>query len=305
MASAYSTLANYGNRVENYLIQRIEDAEGNIVYQHRVERTRVLDPALAAAVVNTLEKAVSRGTGGNAYIGRPQAGKTGTHQDHTDVWFVGFVPQFTTSVWVGFPDAQIEMRNIVINGTYYDRVWGSSVAAPIWAQFMNIVTADLPALDFPADPDGIEAYYQTPRKEVPDVVGMELAKALKELYEAGFDAEWKYVNSDEPKDDVVTQDPEGPTKMKQGETVQLEVSNGRSPEVDMPNLAGMDLGEALALLEDLRAASEIEFTWQLVSVSTADPAEHNKVVATRPAAGRPITEDTVIVIRYRVYAGGG
>ncbi|MBN2113100.1 MAG: transglycosylase domain-containing protein, partial [Acidimicrobiia bacterium] len=88
MASAYSTLANYGMRVENYLIERIEDADGNVVYQHRVERTRALDPALAAAVVNTLEQAVSRGTGGNAYIDRPQAGKTGTHEDHTDAWFV-------------------------------------------------------------------------------------------------------------------------------------------------------------------------------------------------------------------------
>ena len=182
MAAGYSTLANYGQRVENYLIERIEDADGNVVYQHRVERTRVLDPALAAAVVRTMEQVVSRGTGGNAYIGRPQAGKTGTHQDHTDVWFVGFVPQLTTSVWVGFPDSQVEMRNIVIHGTYYSQVWGSSVAAPIWAEFMELVTADLPVLDFPPNPPGIEVYYETPREEVPDVVGMDLDKARKELY---------------------------------------------------------------------------------------------------------------------------
>jgi penicillin-binding protein 1A len=305
IAAGYSTLANYGSRVENYLIERIEDAEGNVVYQHRAQRTRVLDPALAAAVVNTLEQAVSHGTGGNAYIGRPQAGKTGTHQDHTDVWFVGFIPQFTTSVWVGFPDSQVEMRNIVINGTYYDRVWGSSVAAPIWADFMEIVTDGLPVIDFPPDPAGIAAYYETPREEVPDVIGMELEDALKELYEAGFDAEWEYVNSDEPEDEVVTQDPEHPAKMKQGEKVKLEVSNGKSPEAIMPNLVGMDLGEALALLDALRTESEVDFTWELVAVATADPAQHNTVAGTRPGTGRPITEDTVVVIRYRSYDGGG
>jgi penicillin-binding protein 1A len=305
MAAGFSTLANYGLRVENYLIERIEDAEGNVVYQHRAEHTRVLDAALAAAVVNTLEQAVSRGTGGNAWIGRPQAGKTGTHQDHTDVWFVGFIPQFSTSVWVGFPDSQVEMRNITINGTYYAQVWGSSVAAPIWADFMELVTAGLPVMDFPPDPEGIEAYYQTPREEVPDVIGMELEDARDELYEAGFDVEWEYVNSDEPEDDVVTQDPEHPTKIKQGEKVKLEVSNGRSPEAIMPNLVGMDLGEALALLDALRTDSEVDFTWELVSVAAADPAEHNKVVGTRPGTGRPITKDTVVVIRYRTYEGGG
>jgi len=305
MAAGYSTLANYGARVENYLIERIEDADGNVVYQHRAVRSQVLDAALAASVVHTLELAVSNGTGGNAYIGRPQAGKTGTHQDHTDVWFVGFIPQYTASVWVGFPDSQVEMRNIVINGTYYDRVWGSSVAAPIWADFMEIVTAGLPVMDFAADPEGIAAYYETPRAEVPDVIGMTLEDAEDDLYQAGFDVEWEYVNSDEPEDDVVTQDPEHPTRIKQGETVKLEVSNGRTPEAIMPNLVGMDLGEALALLDALRTDSEVTFTWELVSVATADPAEHNKVVGTRPGTGRPITKDTVVVIRYRVYEAGG
>ncbi|MBN2114460.1 MAG: PASTA domain-containing protein, partial [Acidimicrobiia bacterium] len=268
------------------------------------ERTRALDPALAAAVVNTLEQAVSRGTGGNAYIDRPQAGKTGTHEDHTDAWFVGFIPQYTTSVWVGFPDGQVEMRNIVINGTYYDRVWGSSVPAPIWADFMEIVATGLPALDFAPDPEGIEAYYQTPRAEVPDVIGMDIDRAVKEIYKAGFDVEWEYVNADEPEDEVVSQDPEHPTKIKQGETVALEVSNGRTPEAIMPNLVGMDLGEALALLDALREDSEVDFTWELVSVATSDPAEHNQVVGTRPGTGRPITADTVVVIRYRAYGGG-
>ena len=164
MASAYSTLANHGTRVENYLIERIEDADGNVIYQHQVDERRVIEEAIAAAAVNTMEQAVSRGTGGSAVLSpaRPQAGKTGTHENYTDVWFVGFIPQYTTSVWVGFPDSQVEMRNITVNGVFVPRAFGGSVAAPIWREFMQIVTADLPVQDFPPDPDGIGVYYQTP-----------------------------------------------------------------------------------------------------------------------------------------------
>jgi membrane peptidoglycan carboxypeptidase len=298
MASAYSTLPNYGSRVENYLIERIEDADGNVIYQHQVERTQVLDPALAAAVVRTLEQVVTRGTGGNAYIGRPQGGKTGTHENYTDAWFVGFIPQYTTSVWVGFPDSQVEMRNLVIHGTYYDVVWGSNVAAPIWGDFMKIATEGLPVEDFPPNPDGIDVYYQTPREEVPDVVGLQLDKAKKKLYEAGFDVDITYINADQPQDEVVTQDPEHPSRIKQGESVKIEVSNGQPPQVAMPDLVGMNLSDALAVLDALRSSSQVAFTWELVSEPTTDPSLHNQVVATRPAAGGTVTKDTVVVVRY-------
>jgi membrane peptidoglycan carboxypeptidase len=305
MAAGYSTLANYGWRVENYLIERIEDADGNVVYQHETQRTRALDGALAAAVVNTMEQVITNGTGGNAWIGRPQAGKTGTHEDHTDVWFIGFIPQYTTSVWVGFPDSQVEMRNLVINGTYHEVVWGSNVAAPLWADYMQIATEGLPVLNFPADPEGVELYYQTPRVEVPDVVGMELEKATEELYKAGFNVEVEYVNSDEPEDQVVSQDPENPERIRQAEVVMLEVSSGRPPEVAMVDLVGLNAAEAVGILRALREATEIEFTWELVTVPVSDPAERNRVVATRPQEGGMITKDTVVVVRYTVFQAGG
>jgi len=305
MAAGYSTLANYGWRVENYLIERIEDAQGNVIYQHETDRTRVLDGALAAAVVNTMEQVITNGTGGNAYLGRPQAGKTGTHEDNTDVWFIGFIPQYTASVWVGFPDSQVEMRNLVINGTYYETVWGSNVAAPLWRDYMEIVTDGLPVLDFPPDPEGVELYYQTPREEVPDVVGMELDEATDELYEAGFNIEVEYVNAEEPEDEVVSQDPENPEKLKQGEVVKLEVSNGLAPEVEMVDLVGLSSGEAVAILTALREATEIDFTWELVTVPVSNPAQRDQVLATRPEEGGMITKGTVVVIRYTVYQTGG
>jgi len=160
-------------------------------------------------------------------------------------------------------------------------------------------------LDFPPDPEGVELYYQTPREEVPDVVGMELDEATDELYEAGFNIEVEYVNAEEPEDEVVSQDPENPEKLKQGEVVKLEVSNGLAPEVEMVDLVGLSSGEAVAILTALREATEIDFTWELVTVPVSNPAQRDQVLATRPEEGGMLTEGTVVVIRYTVYQAGG
>lgn len=163
MASAYSTIANQGALVESYLIERIEDSAGNVIYQHEVERSQVIEPALAAAVINTMQKVISEGTGGNASIGRPQFGKTGSIiPTYSDAWFVGAVPQFTTAVWVGFADDQRPMVDLTVRGTFLPRMFGSSVPAPIWREFMNIVLADVPVEDFPPDPEDTAEYYGSP-----------------------------------------------------------------------------------------------------------------------------------------------
>jgi penicillin-binding protein 1A len=303
MAAAFSTIANFGTRMDNYLIERIEDSEGNIIYQHQTTRTQVLEPALAAAVVRTMEQAVTRGTGGSAYIPRPQAGKTGTHENSTDVWFVGYIPQYTTAVWVGFPDSQVEMKNITIKGTYYSSVYGGSVPAPIWKQFMLEVTADLPVEDFPPDPEGIGVYYQTPRVEVPDVVGMDLDDAEEELFEAGLDVTIKLVNSDKPKDEVVAQDPEEGTRVLQGSTVEIEVSNGKPPTVVMPGLIGKSRTEANGIMSNLRASSGVNFSWSFVETVSDVREDHNTVYETRPGPGAILTENSSVVIYRYVLPG--
>lgn len=305
MAASYSTLANQGWRVDSYLIQRIEDADGNVVYEHESNRTRVLDAALSAAVVNTMEQVVAHGTGGNAYIGRPQGGKTGTHEGNTDVWFVGFIPQYTTAVWVGFPDSQVELVNVTINGVHYSTVWGSNVAAPIWHDYMEIVTADLPVLDFAPDPPGIDVYYQVPRAEVPDVVGMDLDRAKEALAHAGFRAEITEVFSEEPAGTVVSQRPPYPARAPQGETVELEVSGGHQAQVAMVGLVGLRTGEAISVLSALREATQIPFSWDLVPATVTDPGQVDIVLGTRPREGVMIAEGTVIVLRYGVLAGQG
>jgi len=303
MASAYSTIANEGARVENYLIERIEDADGNVVYQHQVERTQVLEPALAAAVINTMEKVISQGTGGNAYIGRPQIGKTGTHENYLDAWYVGSVPQYTTAVWVGFPDAQVPMVNLTVKGTFIPRMFGSSAPAPIWKEFMEVVVADLPVEDFPEDPPGTAVYYATPRVEVPDVTGLDYDRAQREILQAGLDVTITLVNSDEAENTVAGTDPVAGARVEQGTVVEIEVSNGLSPTGSVPNLVGLKRNQANTTLRNLSDASHLTFSWVFdAQVPTGDQSQDNTVAFTVPSAGSPIGDTTVIHITLYVYS---
>jgi len=259
MAAAFSTIANYGERVDTYLVERIEDTDGNVVYQHQVETTQVLEPALAAAVVNTMEKVITSGTGPRADIGRPQAGKTGTHENNTDTWFVGYVPQYTTAVWVGFPDSQVEMKNITVDGTFDSRGYGSTLPAPIWKQFMTIATADLPFEDFPSDPPGTGMYYQTPRAEIPDVTGLGFEEAQEVMFKAGFDIDVKLENSLLPEDTVIGSSPDIGDLQEQGSTVEVLISNGLSPTTVLPELIGRTEADVNQILLSLQQNSQIDF----------------------------------------------
>ena len=302
MASAYSTIANYGLRTENYLIERIEDSEGNIVYQHQVESTQVLEPALSAATLRTMEKVISIGTGGRAYIGRPQFGKTGTHEAYRDAWYVGGIPQVTTAVWVGYPDAQVEMRNLTIKGEFVARMTGGSIPAPIWKEFMEIVVADIPVEDFPANPSGFETYYATPRVEMPDVIGLDFDDAVEDLLKVGLDASIKLVNSDEPDGTVVASDPGPRERVRQGTEVELEVSNGLSPTLVLPNLVGLSQAQAIQQLTQLRDSSNVAFTWVFDEVSTTEAGNDGLVQAMVPGPGSVIDENTQVVVTIWRYA---
>ena len=108
IASAYSSFATNGVLAPPYLIERIEDSNGEILYQNIVsQRISIPDPGAAAAVRKTLEVAAQFGTGTRAVLDdRPIAGKTGTHQGFREAWFIGFIPQYTSSVWIGFAEEQ-------------------------------------------------------------------------------------------------------------------------------------------------------------------------------------------------------
>lgn len=104
MAASYAVFASGGTYAEPYLVNRIKDPTGKVVWQHDKKTRRAMDQKEAGVVNGILQRVVNEGTGKAAAIGRPVAGKTGTTNDSKDAWFVGYTPQLSTAVWVGYVD---------------------------------------------------------------------------------------------------------------------------------------------------------------------------------------------------------
>ncbi len=127
LVSAYSTFSNLGSRVEAHLIERVESQGGTEIYKYETQKTEVMDPAVAYVVNSLMRGVVERGTAAalnQAGLGNV-AGKTGTTSNYRDAWFVGYVPDLLTAVWVGFDD-----------GTPLRMSSGEAVV-PMWADFMS------------------------------------------------------------------------------------------------------------------------------------------------------------------------
>ena len=180
IATGWTTFANGGYKIEPYLIQRIEDREGKLLFEanparvpqhesqdHAVEVSaapehelsadeqtdgqprfaeRVLDERTAYIMTSMLQDVIKRGTGRRALaMGRDDiAGKTGTTNDSIDSWFSGYNADIVTTVWAGFDQPQSLGRN----------EYGGTVALPIWMTYMSAVLKDMPEHP-PAEPDGL------------------------------------------------------------------------------------------------------------------------------------------------------
>lgn len=302
MASAYSTIANYGIKNESYLIERIEDGDGNVLFEAEPSAERVLDETLAAVVVNTMKKvvSVSGATGNRANIGRPQAGKTGTNQNFRDAWFVGYVPQYSTAVWVGYADAQIPMTNITINGEFYSRVFGGSVPAPIWREFMEEFLADVPVEEFPPIPDGSSKFYVVPSTAVPDLLVEPLVtvtEAEQLVYFAHLRPIIEEVPSLEPMGTILSQSPDAGAKLSHNGEVTIEVSNGEPPTFPLPNLIGMTRTEANLVMAQKATETEVLVAALVPEFVVSDEESWGKIISTLPPPGTEVgADDTVILI---------
>src|SRR4051812_39031813 len=133
MASAYATLAAGGIRSEPKAIRKVVFPDGKSDDLGKPKRKRVLSDGVAYTVTKVLEKNVQAGTGTAANIGCPAAGKTGTTDNFADAWFVGYTPQMSTAVWVGYPNARVEMTNV-----HGISVAGGTFPAEIWHDYMNV-----------------------------------------------------------------------------------------------------------------------------------------------------------------------
>ncbi len=145
LTSAYSALANQGVWVEPTVIRYVTDAQGKLLFEDVPQGTEAMAPAVAYVITHMLEGVVERGTGQGANVlGRAIAAKTGTSNDYSNAWFIGFTPHVVTGVWVGYD----RPRSLGRDET------GSRVAVPIWTSYMSKVLAHTAKEDFPV-PDGV------------------------------------------------------------------------------------------------------------------------------------------------------
>ncbi len=150
MSSAYATLAGGGLYNKPIAITKVELPDGTVDYQASPQPKRVISDAVAFTVTQVMAEDIKRGTSSRAKINRPAAGKTGSTENLQDAWFVGYTPDYSTSVWIGYPDKQIPMTDV--HGT---SVWGSGFPVDIWKSFMLTAEQGLPVRDFPQPKDQI------------------------------------------------------------------------------------------------------------------------------------------------------
>jgi len=159
--SAFTVFPNDGIRIDPHMIRRVTSYDGALLEEAHPEVHDVLAPETARTMAAMLMDVVQFGTAIKARnIGRPAGGKTGTTQDFTDAWFIGFTAQLTAGVWVGFDDKQISLGK---------RETGAQAALPIWMEFIEKGMGNAPAVEFAnVVPLELQAEEHHVRTDVPD-----------------------------------------------------------------------------------------------------------------------------------------
>ena len=175
LALAYGVFANGGQLVQPRFIKRIESRDGQVLLnEEKTEEKRVMSEETAFLVTATLQDVVKSGTGHRAKeLERPVAAKTGTTNNYTDAWFMGYVPQLLTGVYVGFDDNR---KTLGFAET------GATAAEPIWLEYMGKALQTLPILPFD-QPAGITMVKVVPESGLLDCEGS--PNAIFEYFKAG------------------------------------------------------------------------------------------------------------------------
>ncbi|WP_165492288.1 transglycosylase domain-containing protein [Egibacter rhizosphaerae] len=288
MASAYGAIANDGIHHDWYLIDRVESRDETL-YQHEFDGTQVIPQGVNAVGRDILLETVNEGTGTAARMqGWDVAGKTGTTNDSADAWFAGFTPNLSTSVWVGHPSGQVPMPGAT----------GGDLAAPVWQTFMTRVLEDAEPERFPdVDRDQFAADFDGDEVEVPDVTGMDEDEAVAELAQARLGSSITLTSSFAPAGEVVQQSPTGGSTTEIATTVDLYVSTGESPEVNVPDVVGASEGAAIAALQNAG------FDVQVNPVGSSSPA--GQVVDQSPGGGAAVSANITVTIAVSQGSGNG
>jgi penicillin-binding protein 1A len=138
LVAAYAAFGNGGYRIRPHLMRRVEDRDGNVLWEAEAPRRQVLDPGVAFLTLTLLEEVVNSGTAAvvrRSGFALPAAGKTGTTNDNRDVWFIGMTPDLAAGVWLGFDHPR----------TILPGAGGGSLAAPVWTEIMSRTYRERPA----------------------------------------------------------------------------------------------------------------------------------------------------------------
>lgn len=153
MVSAYSAFPNKGVRIEPFRVRKVVDREGNVVFEAEPKEYRVMHEYVAGTMVQLMRAVVQSGTAkaASGLQGHEIAGKTGTVNDYTDAWFIGYTSKYVCGNWIGYSDSKKPLGK---------GESGGSAALPTWIEFMRQYLADKPR----------ESFYKTPEapKEIKD-----------------------------------------------------------------------------------------------------------------------------------------
>jgi len=151
MSNAYATFGNGGVHNPATAIARVEFPNGDVDEPDPAETNRALTEGEAYEVTRILQTVVDSGTGTAANYGCSDiAGKTGTTDENTDAWFVGFTTRYSTAVWIGYPDSRTSLGSSAFGGTY---------SAPIWREFMSQADANCGSFEVPDELPDLTAFY--------------------------------------------------------------------------------------------------------------------------------------------------
>jgi penicillin-binding protein 1A len=155
MVSAYTTFPNDGVRVVPQYIRRVTDYDGNVLEENLPELRDVIPAETARIMVDLMQEPVRGGTAVKAKdLKRPAAGKTGTTNDFTDAWFIGYTPSMAAGVWIGF-DEKI---------TLGDKETGGKAALPVWIEMMQQYYKDKPVEQFETTPVTLSTPQEAPNR---------------------------------------------------------------------------------------------------------------------------------------------
>jgi penicillin-binding protein 1A len=139
MASSFTVFPNLGVQAKPYFIRRVEDYDRIKKEERLPQMHQILKPEIAEKMLELLQNVVQNGTATAAKsLGRPLGGKTGTTDNFTDAWFIGFTPSITGAIWVGYDEKK----------TLGDKESGAVVALPIWIECMKEILKDKPIENF-------------------------------------------------------------------------------------------------------------------------------------------------------------